>query len=105
MTPSQKTEAHKTIFLKDYRPPDYLIETVMLEFELDDSRTRVKSLLTAVCNHDKCEGIHPLVLNGRDLVIKAIRLDGRPLGERDYRLDAGSLTILPVPDRFTLEIE
>ncbi len=105
MTPSQKTVAHKTIFLKDYRPPDYLIETVMLEFDLDDARTRVKSLLTAVCNHDKCEGIHPLVLNGRDLVLKAIRLDGRLLSERDYRLDAGSLTILPVPDRFTLEIE
>ncbi len=105
MTPPQKTEAHKTIFLRDYRPPDYLIETVMLEFELDDARTRVKSLLTAICNHDKCEGIHPFVLNGRDLILKAIRLDGRPLGERDYRLDAESLTILPVPDRFTLEIE
>jgi aminopeptidase N len=105
MTLSQKTEAHPTILLKDYRPPDYLIETVMLEFELDDTRTRVKSLLTAVCNHDKCEGIHPLILNGRDLVLKAVRLDGRPLSERDYKLDAGSLTILPVPDRFTLEIE
>ncbi len=105
MTPSPKPELHKTIHLKDYRPPDYLIETVMLEFELDETRTRVKSLITAVCNHDTCEGIHPLVLNGRALVLKAVRLDGQPLAERDYKLDADSLMILPVPDRFTLEIE
>lgn len=96
---------HKTIYLKDYRPPDYRIETVNLEFDLDETRTRVKSLMTVVCIHDKCEGIHPLVLNGRDLDLKAVTLDGRPLTERDYKLDAETLTLLPAPDRFTLEIE
>ncbi len=105
MTSSREPEVHQTVYLKDYRPPDYLIETVMLEFELDDARTRVKSLLTAVCNHDTCEGIHPLVLNGRDLALRAVKLDGRPLGEREYKLDGRSLTILPVPGRFILEIE
>jgi aminopeptidase N len=100
-----EVQAHKTIYLKDYRPPDYLVETVNLEFDLDETRTRVKSLLTVLCNHDRCEGIHPLVLNGRNLALKAIRLDGQPLTERDYKLDGSSLTILPVPDHFTLEIE
>ena len=100
-----EVQAHKTIHLKDYRPPDYRIETVNLEFDLDETRTRVKSLLTVVCNHDRCEGIHPLVLNGRDLELKAIRLDGQALSERAYKLDETSLTILPVPDRFVLEIE
>ena len=103
MTESNKT--HKTIHLKDYRPPDYLIETVNLEFDLDETRTRVKSLLTVLCNHDRCEGIHPFVLNGRDLTLKRIVLDGRPLGEHDYKLDGTTLTIIPVPDRFILEIE
>jgi len=102
---NDKTAAHKTIYLKDYRKPDYLIETVNLEFDLDETRTRVKSLMTVVCNHDKCEGIHPFVLNGRDMELKAVKLDGTALREQDYRLDAASLTILPVPDRFTLEIE
>lgn len=103
MSEVQKT--HKTIFLKDYRPPDYLIETVNLEFDLDETRTRVKSLLTVICNHDRCEGIHPLILNGGGPALKAIRLDGQPLSEHDYKLDNSSLTILPVPDRFVLEIE
>ncbi len=103
MTETHK--AHKTIFLKDYRPPDYRIETVNLEFDLDETRTRVKSLMTVVCNHDRCEGIHPLVLNGRDLRLKAILLDGRPLTAHDYKLDSETLTLLPAPDRFTLEIE
>ena len=103
MTETNKTP--KTIHLKDYRPPDYRIETVNLEFDLDETRTRVRSLMTVVCNHDKCEGIHPLVLNGRDVQLKAIMLDGRTLTERDYKLDSETLTLLPVPDRFTLEIE
>ncbi len=71
-----EASAHKTIYLKDYRPPDYLIETVNLEFDLDETRTRVKSLLTVVCNHDRCEGIHPLVLSGRDLKLISVRIDG-----------------------------
>jgi aminopeptidase N len=96
---------HKTIHLSDYHPPDYRVETVMLEFELDEAHTRVKSHMTVVCNHDKYEGIHPFVLNGRDLLLKAVKLDGRSLTSHDYKLDAETLTLLPVPDRFTLEIE
>jgi aminopeptidase N len=105
MTEPISGEAHKTIHLKDYRKPDYLIETVNLEFNLDETHTRVKSLLTVICNHNKCEGIHALVLNGRDLSLKAVKLDGKDLRDPDYKLDATSLTILHVPDRFTLEIE
>ena len=102
---SDSQAKHKTIYLKDYCPPDYLVETVNLEFDLDETRTRVKSLMTVVCNHDRCEGIHPLVLNGGGGALKAIRLDGQLLSEHDYKLDGSSLTILPVPDRFVLEIE
>ncbi len=105
MSERRTPEPHKTIYLKDYRPPDYRVETILLELELDMARTRVKSLMTIVCNHDRCSGIHPLVLNGKDLVLKAVRLDGKSLTEHDYKLDTSSLTILPVPDQFTLEIE
>jgi aminopeptidase N len=103
MSEVQKT--HKTVYLKDYRPPDYRIETVNLEFDLDETRTRVKALMTVVCNHDRCEGIHPFVLNGEALALKAIKLDGQTLSEQDYKLDETTLTVLRVPDRFTLEIE
>jgi aminopeptidase N len=97
--------AHKTIHLKDYRPPDYRVETVMLEFELDEKRTLVKSVMTVLCAHDRSGGVRPLVLNGKGLLLRTVRLDGRPLTEHDYKRDAETLTLLPVPDRFTLEIE
>src|SRR5512147_2377965 len=102
---SDQQRPRKTIYLKDYRPPDYLVETVMLEFELDETQTRVKSVMTVACNHDRCEGIHPFILNGAGLKLLAISLDGRPLTPGEYKPDAGSLKLLPVPDRFTLEIE
>jgi aminopeptidase N len=102
--PEHQQPAHRTIFLKDYRPPDYLVETVMLEFDLDETRTRVKSLMTVSCNHDRSEGMHPLVLDGAGLKLLAISLDGRPLGPDSYKLDAVTLTLLPVADRFTLEL-
>src|SRR5512142_1764337 len=103
-TMSDQQRPRKTIYLKDYRPPDYLVETVMLEFELDEMQTRVKSVMTVACNHDRCEGIHPFILDGGGQKLLAISLDGRPLAPGEYKQDAGSLTLLPVPDRFTLEL-
>ena len=95
----------KTTRLKDYRPPDYRVETVNLQFDLDESRTTVKSLLTVACNHDRCEGIYPFVLQGRDLKLLNLKLDGQPLSEHDYKIEGETLSIIPVPDRFVLEIE
>ena len=34
-----RTEEHRPIRLKDYRPPDWLIETVELDVSLDPSAT------------------------------------------------------------------
>jgi len=105
MTDMPKHDAPRTIHLKDYRPPDYRIETVNLQFDLDETRTTVKSLLTVVCNHDRCEGIHPLVLNGRDLKLLSLQVDGQPVDPQHYRLEGETLTLLPVPERFVLEVE
>ncbi len=102
---SQSADKRQPIFLKDYLPPDYLIETVELYFLLDESRTIVRSRLTVVANHDRSRGVRPLFLQGRDLKLLSLKLDGRPLGEQDYRPEDGSLTILSPPDRFLLEVE
>jgi len=100
-----RKEPPKAIYLKDYRPPDYRIETTNLAFELDETRTVVRSTLAVSCNHDRCDGIRPLVLNGRDLVLISVKLDGQTLHEQDYKRDAETLTLLPVPESFVLEIE
>ena len=90
--------------LKDYAPPNYLVDTVELDFALDPKATRVKSKLRLRPNPKADAAGRPLVLDGEGLVLQSLALDGKPLGLDDYRLDEKSLTILSVPDRpFTVE--
>jgi len=43
---------HVAIHRKDYRPPDWLVPEVALDFELDADRTRVRSVLKVARNGD-----------------------------------------------------
>jgi aminopeptidase N len=99
----------KTIRLADYRPPDYRVETVALEFDLGAETTRVKSSLTLRAAYDRAAeavaGVRPLVLDGDELALVSVALDGRRLGPADYALTDASLTIPAPPAAFTLEIE
>jgi aminopeptidase N len=95
----------KVIRLADYRPPDYRIETVALEFDLEPQSTRVKARLALRANYDRDAGVRPLVLDGDALELVSVALDGRPLGESEYALDDTSLAIPSPPAAFTLDIE
>jgi aminopeptidase N len=92
--------------LADYRPPDFLIDTVDLVFTLAPSATRVQSRLRLRRNPAAASPGAPLRLDGEALELKALALDGEPLGANRYRLPPeGGLVIGEVPDAFTLEIE
>jgi aminopeptidase N len=95
----------KTVYLKDYTPPEYLIDTVDLLFELDEDNTRVVSRLAIRKNPASDAHNGELELNGEQLVLDSIKLDGRNLNNPEYRLTDESLTLTRVPDAFTLEIE
>jgi aminopeptidase N len=92
----------RTVCLKDYRPPDYRVDSVELAFELDAAATRVRAALALrrYGDHDR-----PLVLDGELLELKALALDGRPLRPPEYGLNAGTLAIPGVPAGFRLETE
>lgn len=92
-------------YLKDYTPPDFVIESVDLTFELDENSTLVKSSLLLKRNASDSPQTVPLVLNGEGLELVSVALDGSLLEADRYFLDDSSLTIKEVPDRFTLEIE
>jgi aminopeptidase N len=96
---------HRTIYLADYRPPAYRIERTELTLELDDSCTLVKSRLTIRRDYDRTEGVRPLVLDGRDLELQAIRLNGKPIAGEHYRLGTEQLTIPAPPAEMVLEID
>ncbi len=92
----------KTTRLADYRAPDYCIDAITLEFDLGEETTRVKSRLDLRRAGD--DG-RPLVLDGDELKLISLALDGRPLSDGDYSLDHASLTIPSPPAAFTLDIE
>ncbi|MFL6624408.1 MAG: aminopeptidase N [Sulfurifustis sp.] len=95
----------KTIYLKDYTASAFLINTVELDVALYEEYTRVTSRLTVRRNPAETPRRHnaPLALNGEELLLESVALDGRPLGKSEYVLDAEHLTIANVPDEFVLE--
>ena len=91
--------------LADYRPPDFLIDQVALEFDLGDAETLVKSHLQLRRNPDAAAPAAPLRLDGEELELVAISLDGKPLAPGDYALEPdGALVVPQVPDAFALDI-
>jgi aminopeptidase N len=92
--------------LAGYRPPAFLIDTVELIFELEDGDTRVKSRLRIRRNPDSSDPAAPLHLDGEELTLVSLALDGEPLGANRYHSSAeGGLTLADVPDAFTLDVE
>ena len=98
-----RTDTARTIFRKDYTAPGYLVETVELGFDLDPERTIVASRLTMKRNPDS--PVREIELYGEKLQLVALRMNGKPLGKRDYRIDGNMLRIANAPDDVTLEIE
>ncbi len=89
--------------LEDYKKPEYLIDQLKLIFTLGEDATSVKSTLS-ITKIDAV-GKQPLVLDGEELVLKSLLLNGQTLAETDYLVDGEKLTIYQTPEKFTLEIE
>ncbi|CAN0841278.1 Puromycin-sensitive aminopeptidase [Linum grandiflorum] len=102
-TEEAKMDAPKEIFLKDYKLPDYYFDTVDLSFSLGEEKTFVNSKIAV---SPRVEGSSsPLVLNGHDLKLISVKINGNVLKEADYQLDSRHLTIMSPPSgAFTLEI-
>ena len=90
------------VYLRDYRPPDFLVPSVRLDFDLSPDATLVRSVLSVCRNSSDTQ---PLCLDGEDMELLAVRIDGKTLSQDSYSLTKRSLTIHDVPDTFDLEIE
>jgi aminopeptidase N len=92
--------------LADYRPPDFLVDRVDLVFDLGEADTRVASHIALRRNPQAASPGAPLRLDGDELELVAVALDGKPLDAGDYRQEpGGALVITAVPDSFALDIE
>ncbi|MCA1654509.1 MAG: aminopeptidase N [Sphingomonadales bacterium] len=90
---------HTATFRKDYRPPDWLVPTVELDFQLDPERSVVRSRLTVERNgsHDR-----PLRLEGDELTPVSLTLDGTP---QPWAMDGSALVVNVTGDRAVIESE
>ncbi len=90
------------IYLSDYRPPAFLIDTVDLRFELFEEGARVHSRLSVRRNPKADTQERDLELDGQDLHLESLRLDGRPV--ESPLVSAEKLRIENVPDSFDLDV-
>ncbi len=96
-----RTDTIPTISRHDYQPYPYRLPHVALEFDLDPLQTRVSSRL----EFERVGNVNePLLLNGQDLVLESVMLDGQTLAPQAYRLQDGTLTLFPTKASFTLQI-
>ena len=106
MTMTKQTPA-PTIYLKDYRVPDYLITHVDLVFNLSATLTRVVAQLTLQRNAMSLNTQAPLILNGENLLLQRVLLDEVVLTPDAYVQSHDSLQFnaLPSTRPFKLTIE
>jgi aminopeptidase N len=100
-----RTEEARPIRLEDYRPPDWLVETVELDVLLDPTASRIRAALTLRPNSNGSAPA-PLVLDGDALNLRGLKLDGAVLPPEQFVATPDRLTIAQPPQRrFRLEIE
>src|SRR5688572_2412756 len=100
-----RTETESVIRLEDYRPSDFLIDQVELDVKLHPTETRVIATLRMRPNPSGRSDA-PLVLDGDELNLKSVALDGRPLSPEEFEASPHSLTVAQAPRQaFTLTIE
>ena len=96
---NQTLSQPQTVRLQDYRPPAFLVDGVELDFDLVRSRLALRR--NPAHGDDKAE----LRLDGENLRLKHLSVDGVTLPATAYAVDEESLTISEVPDAFVLSAE
>ena len=95
--------APNTIHLEDYAPPAFLNDTIDLEIDLRDDHAIVRARMAVRRNLAANDPEAPLVLDGDELRLESVALDGVPFGPGRYRLDEKRLTLFFMPESFVLE--
>src|SRR4051794_13017674 len=90
---------HVAIRREDYRPPDWLVPEIRLDFGLELNRTSVRATLAGERNgdHDR-----PLRLDGSELKLISVKVEGQKV---DWKREDGQLVIAVAGVRVTVETE
>jgi aminopeptidase N len=95
----------KTIHLKDYAPAPYLVDRIRLEVDIFDTHSQVTSELTVLKRPEYKGQKKHLELNGENLTLIGIKLNGQDLTSSDYQVSEDKLVVLNrSEEEFTLVI-
>jgi aminopeptidase N len=106
-----RTDTPQSIYLKDYTPPAWLVDTVDLHVAIHDGHAEVRATLACrrnpACPTSPANPGGDLLLDGEDLVLQEVAIDGVPLAPTFYAQDGDRLAIAsvngaPLPDRLVL---
>lgn len=87
------------IYLKDYQRPAYAVESLNLDFVLNEDACQVTA--TSKIRRLRQE---PMVLNGLDFRLVSLKVNNNLLSSSDYSVADEELTIANPPETFTLEV-
>ena len=90
------------VFLKDYRQPSHWIEQTFLDVRIFDGHTLVESTLSI--RYNERVGESRLVLQGEELELRELELDGQLLNADQYVLDDHSLSLSGLSGEHQLRI-
>lgn len=100
-----RTQNHTPVALRDYKPYPFTITHVALAFALDPTRT----IVTARLQIERRQGVEamgaPLVLDGENIELLELELNGQTLETHKYALSETNFTLADVPDHFALDIK
>ncbi|MDQ6971037.1 MAG: aminopeptidase N [Mariprofundaceae bacterium] len=94
----------QTTYLRNYRAPAYLVDSVHLDFTLQPEATEVVSRVRYRRNPAAEAVDSGLYLDGQDMQLLSLKLDGQALDARAYSLTEAGLHLDDVPPSFELEI-
>ena len=102
MSVNSLSNTSQTVYLKDYRAPDFHIPKINLSFELAASETRVRSDLQVVRRNPQAQVLR---LQGEEITLQSLTMDGKPVSTQQYHVSDSELLISNVGDTFALTIE
>jgi aminopeptidase N len=101
-TAAASSKTPPVIRREDYRPPEWLVPEIALDFALDLVATQVTARLE-VRQNPQGSGSQTLRLNGDGIAARAVKVDGH--AANDWRMDGQDLLIELTGQAHTIEIE
>lgn len=90
------------VWLADYAPPPYAVESIAMSVQLDEERTLIS------CSQTLVRGSLPpgadLVLAGQGFRLISVSVDGAALAPGSFSVREGELVITAPPERFVLTV-